>query len=93
MHCYMNVSPSVSIWSAVPTPLTADLRVDEGSVERMIEAAVREGTEGLFVAGTCGEERGPVVLTGIIVHHGPKSSAGFNGRIGRQEGRDGLGDW
>ncbi len=51
----MKVTSPVSIWSAVPTPLTADLKVDEASVERMIEAAVQEGTEGLFVAGTCGE--------------------------------------
>lgn len=51
----MNRPAAISIWSAVPTPLTADLKVDEASVERMVEAAVREGVEGLFVAGTCGE--------------------------------------
>jgi len=45
----------VQIWSAVPTPLTPDLRVDEASVERMVHAAVAEGIQGLFVAGTCGE--------------------------------------
>jgi 4-hydroxy-tetrahydrodipicolinate synthase len=43
------------MWSAAPTPLTADLRVDEASVARMVDAAVAEGLGGLFVAGTCGE--------------------------------------
>src|SRR5687767_8543655 len=51
----MNPAVTISIWSAVPTPLTADLKVDAASVERMVEAAVRDGVEGLFVAGTCGE--------------------------------------
>ncbi len=45
----------ISFWSAVPTPLTAGLQVDEASVGRMVEAAVADGMEGLFVAGTCGE--------------------------------------
>lgn len=48
-------APAVSIWSAAPTPLTTDLKVDEASVERMVEAAVQEGIGGLFVVGTCGE--------------------------------------
>ena len=51
----MKSPPSVPIWSAVPTPLTADLRVDVASLEKMVAAAVAEGAEGLFVAGTCGE--------------------------------------
>lgn len=45
----------VQIWSAAPTPLTPELRVDVASVERMVEAAVTEGMHGLFIAGTCGE--------------------------------------
>lgn len=47
--------PAVKIWSAVPTPLTPALRVDEASVERMVQDAVRQGVHGLFLAGTCGE--------------------------------------
>jgi 4-hydroxy-tetrahydrodipicolinate synthase len=39
----------------VPTPLTPDLKVDEASVARMVAAAVDDGVEGLFIAGTCGE--------------------------------------
>ncbi len=46
---------AVPIWSAVPTPLTSDLKVDVASIEKMVTAAVDEGAEGLFVAGTCGE--------------------------------------
>lgn len=51
----MYVSSKVPIWSAVPTPLTPDLKVDVASVARMVAAAVSEGIEGLFIAGTCGE--------------------------------------
>ena len=45
----------VQFWSAAPTPLTTDLRVDVPSVEKMIQAAVTDGMTGLFLAGTCGE--------------------------------------
>src|SRR3954463_3640223 len=51
----MNPPATIAIWSAVPTPLTADLKVDVASVNRMVAAALREGIEGLFIAGTCGE--------------------------------------
>jgi dihydrodipicolinate synthase/N-acetylneuraminate lyase len=54
----MNATPAVSevqIWSAVPTPLTPDLRIDESSVEKMIQDAMANGITGLFLAGTCGE--------------------------------------
>src|SRR6185295_8679983 len=46
---------SVQLWSAAPTPLTSALKVDEASLERMIEGAVTDGLTGLFLAGTCGE--------------------------------------
>src|SRR5689334_19660252 len=46
---------SGSIWSAVPTPLTADLTVDVLSAQRMVRDSIATGVEGLFVAGTCGE--------------------------------------
>ena len=51
----MKPLPAVKIWSAVPTPLTPEFRVDEPSVERMVHDAIRDGIQGLFVAGTCGE--------------------------------------
>jgi 4-hydroxy-tetrahydrodipicolinate synthase len=51
----MKSLPAVKIWSAVPTPLTAAFRVDAPAVERMVQDAVREGIQGLFLAGTCGE--------------------------------------
>ena len=51
----MKSTPAVQIWSAVPTPLSSDLKVDELSVERMVHAAVHDGIQGLFLAGTCGE--------------------------------------
>jgi len=47
--------PAVQIWSAAPTPLQADLKVDLPSAERMIHDAVAGGLTGVFLGGTCGE--------------------------------------
>src|SRR3954471_7658856 len=44
-----------SVWSATPTPLTADGRVDVASVQRMVSHHVDLGVSGLMLAGTCGE--------------------------------------
>ena len=56
------------IWSATPTPLTNDLRIDIPSIHRMVEHHLRIGCNGLFLAGTCGE--GPWIsrkaLTSLI---------------------------
>ena len=43
------------VWSAAPTPLTDEMKVDEGAVKRMVEHHLRLGVKGLFVAGTNGE--------------------------------------
>lgn len=43
------------VWSATPTPLTADGRVDAASVHRLVEHHVALGVTGLMLAGTCGE--------------------------------------
>ena len=51
----MKGAQPLQLWSATPTPLTPQLQVDVPSVERMVEAAVAEGMDGLFLAGTCGE--------------------------------------
>jgi dihydrodipicolinate synthase/N-acetylneuraminate lyase len=51
----MKSMPAVQIWSAAPTPLQADLKVDLPSVERMIHDAVAGGLTGVFLGGTCGE--------------------------------------
>ena len=45
----------MKIWSALPTPLTNDLVIDEPSLERMIEASIADQVTGIFLAGTCGE--------------------------------------
>lgn len=50
----MNSSPT-HLWSAVPTPLTTELNVDSGAVEKMIHATIAEGITGVFLAGSCGE--------------------------------------
>lgn len=43
------------VWSATPTPLTPDRRVDPASVKRLVEHHVKMGVTGLMLAGTCGE--------------------------------------
>ena len=43
------------IWSATPTPFTADGRVDVASVQRMVAHHVDLGVTGMMLAGTCGE--------------------------------------
>ncbi len=43
------------VWSATPTPLTADSRLDAASVPRLVEHHVKMGVTGLMLAGTCGE--------------------------------------
>ena len=43
------------VWSAIPTPFTARMKIDTESVRRMIEHHVRLGIKGLFACGTNGE--------------------------------------
>src|ERR1039458_5306318 len=43
------------VWSATPTPFTADGRVDVASVQRMVAHHVDLGVTGIMLAGTCGE--------------------------------------
>lgn len=43
------------VWSAPPTPLNRDKRLDEASVGRLVEHHLRLGVSGLMLAGTCGE--------------------------------------
>lgn len=43
------------VWSATPTPLTPDFRLDGPSVSRLVEHHVKMGVTGLMLAGTCGE--------------------------------------
>jgi len=51
----MKSSPVIHFWSATPTPLTADRRVDLPAVERMVHDALANRISGLFLGGTCGE--------------------------------------
>ncbi len=51
----MAASRIIKLWSALPTPLRADLTVDEAAVARMVTASIEGGMEGVFLAGTCGE--------------------------------------
>lgn len=44
-----------TVWSATPTPFTADGRIDVASVQRMVAHHVDLGVSGIMLAGTCGE--------------------------------------
>lgn len=50
-------SPEVfsGVWSASPTPLNDNLKIDRAGVKRLIDHHLRLGVRGLFIAGTCGE--------------------------------------
>jgi 4-hydroxy-tetrahydrodipicolinate synthase len=43
------------VWSATPTPFSADGRVDVASVQRMVAHQIDLGVTGVMLAGTCGE--------------------------------------
>ncbi len=43
------------IWSATPSPLTEDMEIDVGAVQRLVEHHIKLGITGLFLLGTCGE--------------------------------------
>ena len=43
------------IWSATPTPMTAEGRIDKASVHRMVAHQADLGVAGIMLAGTCGE--------------------------------------
>lgn len=51
----MKRMPSAQIWSATPTPLSADQRLDARSVFRLVDHHFKMGVTGLMLAGTCGE--------------------------------------
>jgi 4-hydroxy-tetrahydrodipicolinate synthase len=70
---------AVHLWSAVPTPLTNDLKVDLPAVERTTRAAVADGIQGLFLAGTCGE--GPWLPDGERVRLVRASVAAAEGKL------------
>ena len=43
------------IWSATPSPFTAELKLDTSALPRLIEHHLRLGVKGLFLGGTSGE--------------------------------------
>ena len=46
---------SGGVWSATPTPFSADRSVDPESVRRMVAHHIGLGVTGVMLAGTCGE--------------------------------------
>lgn len=53
------------VWSAAPTPLTQDLKIDGGSMRRQIEQHIKMGVKGMFIGGTSGE--GPWLKRGQML--------------------------
>ena len=51
----MKTEKLCGVWSAAPTPLTWDLKIDEGSIERLAAHHQKLNVNGIFIAGTCGE--------------------------------------
>lgn len=71
------IALSGGVWSATPTPLTADRRIDEAAVGRMIEHHVKLGVTGIMLGGTCGEgpwlrpqDRETLTKTAVAVNAG-----------------------
>ena len=50
------------VWSAAPTPFTAEMKLDKAAVQRMVSHHLSLGVNGLFLAGTNGE--GPWMTAG-----------------------------
>ena len=60
------------VWSATPTPFTANYDLDVASVPRLVDQHAALGVAGLMLAGTCGEgawmrERDRETLTRTVV--------------------------
>jgi 4-hydroxy-tetrahydrodipicolinate synthase len=65
------------VWSATPTPFLANGRVDQTSVQRMVDHHVELGVTGIMLAGTCGE--GPWMRDSdkeVLVRTAVEASAG-----------------
>ncbi|MEI7551812.1 MAG: dihydrodipicolinate synthase family protein [Verrucomicrobiota bacterium] len=65
------------VWSATPTPLTAERRLDSAAVHRLVEHHVTMGVTGLMLAGTCGEgpwlteaDREGLIRTAVAANRG-----------------------
>ena len=58
---------------AIVTPMTADGGLDWAAWDRLLDFHVREGTDGIVVAGTTGEERGSRAASAVenqnFTHH------------------------
>ena len=44
-----------TVWSAAPTPFTADGKLDRDAIFKMADHHAKLGIKGVFIAGTCGE--------------------------------------
>ncbi len=55
-HTFMNKLPLTGgVWSATPTPLNTDKRLEGASIGRLVEHHVKLGVTGVMLGGTCGE--------------------------------------
>lgn len=59
-----NKAISGGVWSAAPTPFTADWKLDSESIEKLTGHQARLGIKGVFIGGTSGE--GPWLTQGML---------------------------
>ena len=60
----MKKTISGGVWSAAPTPFTANGELDKASIGRLAEHQVKLGVKGVFIGGTSGE--GPWLTQGML---------------------------
>lgn len=75
-----NIRKAFQLWSATPTPMDVDLKLDFSSVERMIDHHVALGVNGLMLGGTCGE--GPWIPFNELVDLVERAVGHNAGRLG-----------
>ena len=51
----MNAQPLSGVWVAMPTPWTADGKVDDGIVTELVDRYAAAGLHGAYTTGTDGE--------------------------------------
>jgi len=70
---------SGGVWSAAPTPFTADGALDVASIERLADHQVNLGIKGVFIGGTSGE--GPWLTQGMLRDLALATVKAVNGRM------------
>ena len=68
-----------TVWSAAPTPFTADGKLDREAIFKLADHHAKLGIKGVFIAGTCGE--GPYLADGVIAELAKQTVEAAAGRM------------